>query len=526
MPHYPYTFTALLLAAAYTGFAQQVPDPANNIPVTPAAVSPAGTNPLLYNTTYGLPQNYMRTLIPDQPVTVANVNIKHRQVTEYFDGLGRPLQTVTKRGHADGNDLVQPYVYDAAGRQSISYLPYARPAHQSIGEFDHLPKARLEAFYPAAQGQEPYSKTDFDNSPLNLPVKQMAPGKSWVGNGRGIDLGYLSNFSSASTGGITPIYYNSVGGYPRFTIVNSLPVYAGNYDDGTLYINSVQDEDGNLTEEISDKKGRLLVKRSRNAQQHGPLLPTAPFPDNYSYTFYVYDDLDRLRCVLPPGSVTVARTISISGNTQIYTYNWSIDPAQIAELYYAYTYDKLGRVVEKKIPGKAIDYYVYDSRDRLVLSQDGNLRQQNKWAFRFYDGLNRPTVTGLVTLTDSRASLQFQATEPASFIPHNSWRYYALNYYSGSPLYGLYPPSLIDAEMLTYSYYDNYSLVTGTFDGTRIPAPPAGDASIVASGYSNATKGLLTGTKVKVLDPANPTANQWINTAFYYDAKGRVIQTV
>ncbi|RYD94468.1 MAG: hypothetical protein EOP54_17460, partial [Sphingobacteriales bacterium] len=40
------------------------------------------------------------------------------------------------------------------------------------------------------------------------------------------------------------------------------------------------------------------------------------------------------------------------------------------------------------------------------------------------------------------------------------------------------------------------------------------------------TKGLLTGTKVKVLDPANPTANQWINTAFYYDAKGRVIQTV
>ncbi len=527
MPKYSYIVTLLLLTAAHIeGHTQQVANPADNIPVTPAAVSPAGTYPLLYNMTYGEPQNYMRTLIPDQPVTTADVNIKHRQVTEYFDGLGRPLQTVAKRGHADGNDIVQPYVYDAVGRQSINYLPYARPEHQSIGEFDHLPKARLEDFYPAAEGQEPYNQTLFDNSPLNRPVKQMAQGKSWVGSGRGAILDYRSNFSSASTGGFNPILHVAVGGFPRFIMPNDLvPSYAGNYEDGALYINAVKDEDGNVVEEISDKKGRLLVKRSQIAHQYGLAVATIPFPDNYNYTFYVYDDLDRLRCVLPPGSVTLSKTMNISGNTYTYTYNWSINSAQVAELCYRYKYDALGRVIEKKIPGKLIEYFVYDSRDRVVLSQDGNLRQSGKWAFSFYDGQNRPTISGLVSLSESRSSLQSQATNPNAVIPVNSWRYYVLNYNTLSNS-ALYPASMSVAEILTYSYYDNYSQLSLSFDATKIPVPPSGDATVIASTYSTVTKGMLTGTKVKVMEPANPNLNLWISTAYFYDAKGRMIQTV
>jgi len=84
----------------------------------------------------------------------------------------------------------------------------------------------------------------------------------------------------------------------------------------------------------------------------------------------------------------------------------------------------------------------------------------------------------------------------------------------------------LNGDILSYNYYDDYTLVSNSFDAARIPAAPTGDASVVAAVKSNVTRGQLTGTRVKVLDPDNPTAGQWITTAFYYDAKGRVIQTV
>lgn len=534
-------FLYLLLSGATAlspgvSLGQQAANPQDNIPVTPATVSPAGTNPLLYNMTNGMPLNYVRTIIPDQPVTAVNATIKHRQMTEYFDGLGRPLQTVAKKGHADGNDIVQHYVYDAAGRQSISYLPYARPAHQSLGNFDHLPKARLEAFYPAAQGQEPYSKTEFDNSPLNRPVKQMAPGKSWVGSGRGVQTAYRTNTSSSYASGTieNPVpTIIAIGAFPIYRYDGGI-LYQGNYGEGQLYITATTDEDGNTGETVKDQLGRLICTRvlaRKLVNSNYPAgAPQYMFPENYDYTFYVYDNLNRLRAVLPPGTVSSSFTIELSPSNILpgfkkYHYSWTIpDAAQQAGLCYGYHYDERGRTIEKKIPGKEAEYFVYDNRDRLVLSQDGNLRQQNKWAFSFYDGLNRTTISGLANLSENRTALQAKVASAATAVP-GTWPHY-VGHYNDLTTAELYPATISYGELLTYSYYDNYSLVTGTFDGTRIPAPPAGDASIVASGYSNATKGMLTGTKVKVLDPANPTANQWINTALYYDAKGRVIQTV
>src|SRR5882757_58834 len=38
-----------------------------------------------------------------------------KQTTRYFDGLGRPLQTVVKQISPSGKDMVTPVVYDAFG---------------------------------------------------------------------------------------------------------------------------------------------------------------------------------------------------------------------------------------------------------------------------------------------------------------------------------------------------------------------------------------------------------------------------
>jgi hypothetical protein len=48
------------------------------------------------------------------------------QTIQYFDGLGRPLQQVSTQATSSHQDMVQPFSYDAYGRETIKYLPYVR----------------------------------------------------------------------------------------------------------------------------------------------------------------------------------------------------------------------------------------------------------------------------------------------------------------------------------------------------------------------------------------------------------------
>src|SRR5688500_6247560 len=52
-------------------------------------------------------------------------------------------------------------------------------------------------------------------------------------------------------------------------------------------------------------------------------------------------------------------------------------------------------MIMKQVPGADPVYMVYDARDRLVLTQDGNQRLDSMWTFTKYDALNRPILTGL-----------------------------------------------------------------------------------------------------------------------------------
>ncbi len=504
------------------GQAQQV-SPDANIPVTPATIPAVSAYPGLTNISVNDKQNSIRTWIADQPVVNESNNVKHRQVTQFFDGLARPFQTVQKKAYSEGNDIVSQHTYDHMGRESRVYLPYLKPLATSNGQRDNYPNTSLLQFYPLSQGQQPYSETQYEASPLGRPLKQMAQGNSWVGSNRGLEMNYFTNSDHYVTNIITPIYYSIVNAFPKFRVAANGSLFnTGSYEAGTLTIATIKDEDGNVKEEVKDKKGRLLMSRILTADVIFGQPPSALFPDNYNFTIYVYDDLDQLRYVLPPGTLDLTRQTSTGGNNISFT--WAINSAKLENLAYKYTYDAFGRVIEKKIPGKVVEYFVYDKRDRLVLSQDGNLRQSGKWMFRLYDGLNRPTVTALLSKSDTRASLQALATGNNFVVPHSSWLYYVYNY---NPIgqAELYPATIPDAEMLAYTYYDNYGNMPNVFAANRIPAAPVGDPSIINSSYSSNTKGLVTATKVKVLDPG-PGVSTWILTINYYNDKGRLIQSV
>ena len=522
---FKYIFATAVTASSIVNVTAQTGS--SNIPVSPANAPALSNYPFVVNFSSTLKNNYVREWIPDEPTSTQNLNIKYRQKTTYLDGLGRPLQIVHLKGHADGYDIVEHHIYDNVGRESVQFLPFTAQATSSFGDIQYNAKMRIEQFYPPADGQLPYSLTEFDNSPLNRPVKTMAPGKNWVGSNRGTTMKYDINIEKYLLNGTIPTYYTVKGSYPKFSVnSNNVLQNDGYYEEGELYITRVIDEDGMQGEEIKDKSGKVIVKRQLSNIISSP-LPKELSPNNYTYTINVYDDFGRLRYVLPPGATTPQLTVQSNTINNItyttHTYSWTLPTsAQLEGLCFSYLYDGRGRLIERKIPGKAVDFMVYDERDRLVLSQDGNLRSQNKWLMTIHDAQNRPVMTALVNSSDNRTTMAGYVGSSGTYSAPD-WRYYA----SQNDLYHNYPSSINNTYILSYTYYDNYDeLSSMQFDGNKTPTMPAlGDGSIVPSEMCPAVKGLVTGTKLRVLNPDDPNGNQWITTVQYYDPKGRPIQS-
>jgi RHS repeat-associated protein len=496
-PKYYYIGSICALLSLTEVAAQQVSVPEDNIPVPLIPVTPTTVPyPGLDNITGISSYNYIRVETPDFPATTwpSGNNQFIRQTTGYRDGLGRPLQTVAKKGHASGHDIIRHLVYDNSGKETYSYLPFIKPSETSYGLFLPNVNTRMRQFYDQLEPDEqPYSKNDFEQSPSSRLMKQLAPGKSWVGSNRGKVLSYRVNQAG------------EVRKWHIGTAASEAPISINTYAAGELYVTSVTDEDGHLNLEYKDKFGQVVLKKTQETNNQ-----PAPGHDGYACTYYVYDDMQRLRYVVPPKAVEL-----IDGT-------WN--PSNVPELCYSYYYDTRGRLVIKKVPGKLEEYYIYDNKDRQVMYQDGNLRgQQGSWKFTLFDAQDRPYMSGLYkpSFPEPRTLLQSILDLNTNYSP--PYLFYYLNNYSA---YKLYPTQIEACTPLSYFYYDDYSqLMSFNFDpspfsGIGLPA----NGTVVPSQFCSATKGKLTGTKVKVLVPGGSTG-QWLATANYYDENGRLIQT-
>ncbi|UOE51297.1 DUF6443 domain-containing protein [Mucilaginibacter sp. SMC90] len=495
--------SVLTLCAVQTQ-AQQLSLPANNIPtgatitLTPSdSVYPGLTNMTNASGKY----NYIRTVTPDVPLqSLPGGGIYDRVTTDYFDGLGRPLQTVGQRSHADGNDIVVPHVYDALGRETYQYQPFAAPTGilANPGKMKLSVSTQLHGFYNQdSVDEQPYTQTIYESSPLSRVTEQRSPGKSWVGSGRGEIIGYGSNSA------------NEVRLWNITAANGAIPTSSGYYNAGTLYTTRTTDEDGKYSTEYKDKFGRLILKKSYVLDDHGG-------DGGFAMTYYVYDDLGNLRFVMPP---LATQQVDIMGGV----YSVSTDVSN--NLCYTYFYDERNRLVEKKIAGKDVEYYVYDKRDRLVMSQDGLLRTSYKWNFIIYDSQDRPLMTGYYGFdaNEPRTTVQGYINDAQTYATNNLF-YYLKNYNQ----FNQYPTIPIQyCSIYTYNYYDDYSNQPGfsfdanQFSGITIPT----NGTVVSSNYSTFTRGLPTGTKIRVPIPDSPSVDKWLSSVNYYDDKGRLIQT-
>jgi Leucine-rich repeat (LRR) protein len=182
---------------------------------------------------------------------------------------------------------------------------------------------------------------------------------------------------------------------------------------------------------------------------------------------------------------------------------------------FQYKYDGRNRMIQKKVPGADWVYMVYDNRDRLVMTQDGNQRQLNQWTFTRYDTLNRPIMSGLYThtaLVDQPGMSLLIGTKKfcEAFDGTNTFIGYSNKVMPSSSFPGTFEP-------LTVTYYDNYNFINS--DGYMAPKPSelTGQATPITL-----TNGLVTGSWTRILGKDR----QWLRTVSYYDDKYRGIQTI
>jgi hypothetical protein len=109
------------------------------------AQSPSTTQNYIMETVVKVPGKTTAASLNGLPVGQANRTI------QYFDGLGRPLQTVTWQASPAGRDIVQVFEYDALGREAKKYLPYAE---QTSGDGSYKPTgiATQGSFYQPSVG--------------------------------------------------------------------------------------------------------------------------------------------------------------------------------------------------------------------------------------------------------------------------------------------------------------------------------------------------------------------------------------
>lgn len=245
--------------------------------------------------------------------------------------------------------------------------------------------------------------------------------------------------------------------------VTTLVTNGETFAPGTLTGEITEDEDGHRLVTYKDMLGRIILQRR----------------DNNNDTYFVYNEGGQLRFVLMPqyqeGSSSYNR--------------------------YEYRYDDRGRCVKKYLPNRIYTDYWYDCGDRVMFLRDGYLRAVSRYRFFLYDNLGRVIVQG--TCSDGNTADSFM-TAVAVFNAGTS----GLCGTGYTPQDDL---ALTDPQIEVVNYYDDY-----TFLSTQLFSSSIGNNDFVRTTTACA-QSLLTGVVTST------TNGELLCTAYYYDAKGQVI---
>lgn len=434
------------------------------------------------------------------------------QTTTYLDGLGRPVEKVSREVATPANvnglwgDVVSFSQYDAYGKQPVSYMPYTTTTQS--GKFKTVPLSEQPQYYQTKFNEtSAYTSVTFDNSPLYRTLNIKEPGAAWAA-GPGKSLTYDLNDQTADDVKIFGVSYTQ----------GSAPTVIGVYASNKLFKLVGTDENGKQTIEYVDNKGLLVLRKVQLDN-----VPAGPYT-GWMCTYYVYDDFEQLRYEISPEAVKY-----LSNNGWSFAGSTGMDV--LNNLCFQYYYDDKGRQTWKKTPNAQPLNMLYDVRDRLVLTQDGNQAAlpTPQWTATLYDELDREVMSTLYSTSKSIATLKSDiAAAPQSAditivgvaAGNNIFTINA----SHSPLTYFDLNNAAVTSHLKFNFYDHYNWPgTKLFNNgfTNTTAYSTSDPNVQPIATTSRTRNFLTETSTRILGSGN-----YLYATHYYDERGSLIQTL
>ena len=256
-----------------------------------------------------------------------SVGEKSIQSVEYFDGVGRSVQTLTGGLNTSGTYLCTVKELNAEDQLIRQWSPVKTNTLAFMS--DEEIQSALSSTY---QGEShPFTLFHYDG--LGRVKSQIRPGAAW--NDKPTVQEYSINTENRQV--------------KKYTLSGTVMGY---YDPGTLTsVTSIDEDDIQVTVFKNMFGNKVLEERGKDVQ-----------------TYYVYDEFNQLRLVLQP--------------------KYQEDP-DLSKYAFQYFYDDLGRCRKKILPGCDSVVYEYDNADRVIKMQDGLLRAKKKYRIYTYDGLGR-----------------------------------------------------------------------------------------------------------------------------------------
>lgn len=412
---------------------------------------------------------------------------------DYFDAMGRQEETVLAEASPLEEDITSLTEYDAFGRVARRWLPTEIWSSQGGGVYvlpEQLKKS-IKSFN--CNDSAPYLLTEYEQSPLDRPLKEYGAGEDWHSKGKAATTQYRMTNVSGNT------ELNCVDIRLDRTVANTDTlvsfVLERNFPTGSLEVVRMTDEDGNAVFEFKNRFGQTVLHRQ--------------IDDSGAYdTYYLYDEWGNLHAVLPP---VLSDFMRYPGS------RWSnAADEEIRQYAYLYKYDARFRMIAKRLPGQGWIRYVYDKSDHPVLTQDCKQRKRGEWTFSVTDRLGRVCLTGI-------CRNHFALSQSSLDTVVNAVRDDLSGLYKGYSISGIL---LMNAEVLKVNYYDDYNFMG------KNGFPSSSDADYgyePLSGYGerrqNGAASLLTGTLTAHRDSSGVETLEYLPSVMYYDYRGRMIQS-
>ena len=398
-----------------------------------------------------------------------------RQTIDYYDGLGRPVQTVRRREASNGKDLVTHTCY-TFGRPVQEWNETAVGTGNAMLPYQSIPNSTAHIY----SDDYAFRMTEYENSLLSRPVSVTGPGNDWHMEDKSIDYEYLINSDS---GVLSCRKFTVSGAYDEIAV----PTCSGSYASGELSVVRTVSEDGVSAYEFTDRKGRLILTRTVKG-------------DEYIDTYFVYDIRNQLRAVITPAA---SEAVNIDG---------SLTSSSFDKYCYGYGYDDRGNQVTSKNPGSAPSRTIFNALGHPLFHQTPRQALSGEWSFDIPDIHGRSAIKGIVTIEENILHEMAEADIYAEFYPEDieSGLYAVCNY-----------PFLFD-ELHQVFYYDNHSFLN--------EYQPRGEALAYKSSCGPDSRredegltcrGMMTGSLTRDLETGDMRLS-----AIYYDRYGNITQTV